>query len=355
MSTATPSRARRLRAWCVLALLGVITLGVAPHAVAGNSTPSRAAVGPYTVASCRGQGHDGEIDLDRFNLCALVDFTVVHTVNKRPDGSITGRITAVVTLHPKGSRDVEVLVGMDHLVPRGVLTSATPLNFELVCAGDGCSETTPVTRTLAQWETSTAHLVVHPPRGAGPDFITHGTLTLEASAIAAGTRTPPDKIALPGYRCDKATYLEKTEGCVFPREMPRITYSLTGASPASAQHIDRALTHPGDTVPPDPAKTIPAVLTRAKPLDPRPAFIRDTCARYFPAYALQNVFKVPLGQECDEYPFAASAQAPQQGTTNWSVEPVPGPDNQAAGQQLRAFYRDQRVLRGEKFTVVVGP
>lgn len=355
MSTASRAGARGLRAWCVLTMLAVVLTAAAPHALAGTRTAGRAAVGPYTVESCRSRGHDGEIDLDRFNLCALVDFTVVHTVNRRPDGDVTGRITAVVTLPAKGSRDVEVRIGLDRLVSHGVLTDATPLNFDLVCVGDGCSETAPVTRTLAQWRTSTARLVVHAPRGSAPDFITRGMLTMEAGAIAAGVPTPADKIALPGYRCDKASYLLKTEGCVFPRSMPHLEFSLSGPTPAVAAHINRALTHPGDTVPPDPAERIPEVLHRGKPAKPRPGFIGDMCAQYFPLYALQSTFKVPLGQECDEYPFSASLEGPQKGTTNWSIEPVPGPQNSVAGNDVAQFYLRQRVLRDEAYTVQVLP
>jgi hypothetical protein len=148
--------------------------------------------------------------VDRFNLCGLVRFTVTHFLNRRPDGEISGRISMVGTAHPKGSRDVELDIGLDQLVALpGVLTKATPLTVKLICTGDGCSETTPVTRTGIQWESTVARLVIHDQRGAAPDYITRGDLKLEISANAAGVPAQPDQVVLAGYLCDKASYLEK--------------------------------------------------------------------------------------------------------------------------------------------------
>ena len=62
--------------------------------------------------------------------------------------------------------------------------------------------------------------------------------------------------------------------------------------------------------------------------------------------------------QCDEYPFAATAEGAASGPrgVNWDVRLMPNTHNQRVGGLLSAFYQDQRMFMGvDRFYVDIVP
>ncbi|GAB3006719.1 hypothetical protein GCM10027184_75200 [Saccharothrix stipae] len=176
-------------------------------------------------------------------------------------------------------------------------------------------------------------------------------------------------------RCDSAAYfgLKRRGACVFDDVTPHLQYSLDEeAVDEVAEHIRCAQDEPFCLRDGQPHKTYPRTegpkfipgkfiagdrddfralhrinASRANP-DARYTAnrntVRSTCAK-LPT----DVYDTSKGQECDEYPFASTAEGaaccqPPLQDWDFSVEGVLKADNGCAGNALKKYYRDDRVL-----------
>lgn len=151
-----------------------------------------------------------------------------------------------------------------------------------------------------------------------------------------------------GFRCDSATCLGKNGACVFDRL--RGTFKLSRGDSAvdkTAKHIYDAL-RGASNIYPGKGKAIPSSLTRmtstagikANRTKPQAA-----CKKKWP--------KKPAGKDCDEHPFAATNQGAAKAEGKFSVRYVTSGDNREAGRRLGTWYKNDRILNGERFDVKI--
>ncbi|MBE8470336.1 NucA/NucB deoxyribonuclease domain-containing protein [Streptomyces justiciae] len=174
-------------------------------------------------------------------------------------------------------------------------------------------------------------------------------------------------------RCDSAGTVPGYGGwtakaCINDDVLPYITYSKSGPAAGVAQHIETALNRPADTYPNrGTPKTIPGKYT-GNPDDPglhriavgSPEYvanraeqrrIRDRSAPYNGPDDLP--VKPPADVQADEFPFASTREGlgakDAQGNLlgNGSVAWVDSAQNIAGGNQLKDFYKRDRILMGD--------
>lgn len=173
------------------------------------------------------------------------------------------------------------------------------------------------------------------------------------------------------YRCDTATYLIGSRGCMFHKtELYFRQLDLAPGSDAygEAMHIWEAFNQPASTKPPYADKKIPGnpfandpkPLTRLYP--PYDTQIYDanhdtaviTCQD--PLNFTQPYTSGPGGirMDCDEFPFRATYQGASQAGWNYSAKPVVSEENQAGGRHLGDWYKNgERVLHEDPFYVLL--
>ncbi|MBT2543284.1 hypothetical protein J7E99_21935 [Streptomyces sp. ISL-44] len=135
-----------------------------------------------------------------------------------------------------------------------------------------------------------------------------------------------------------------------------LEYSSKAGAPekAVAEHIQQAFTNPTATKPLNALKNVPGdtiqvhrLFLDTKRHDRNRAVAVRECKRYWGANYTDG------GKECDEFPFASTYQGsaveeydPHVEKNNFSVQPVPGAENGAAGTLLRGFYNNNRIIDG---------
>ncbi|MBB5084002.1 NucA/NucB deoxyribonuclease domain-containing protein [Nonomuraea endophytica] len=168
-------------------------------------------------------------------------------------------------------------------------------------------------------------------------------------------------------RCDSATYISgaRQKACLFHDVVPRIQYALFDADGSRsdvhdvANHIQTALTQPDITYPREShPKRIPGKYTNPPDLNSvleRVAYngpewtanaaTKSRACHRRGEYRLTGLPGPPAsGQQCDEFPFATTVQGASNPSWDFSVAWVDRDDNHQAGQELKAFYRRQRIL-----------
>ncbi|MCC9738399.1 hypothetical protein [Streptomyces sp. MNU89] len=172
----------------------------------------------------------------------------------------------------------------------------------------------------------------------------------------SGHPTRTTRFARDHIRCDNATGGRwRTVGCVVPWYAPTLTYSRSDY-PGLASHVDRAQ-----------KSGLPGATAEA-PL------IRTTDAAVINTNRTRACGDAPslTGLSCDEYPFATTRQGlsnggerrtfdgcsftglpTQTGSKGVSVCMIPVRDQNAQGGLNSAFYTQQRVLDGDRFTVKI--
>ncbi|MFD2421849.1 NucA/NucB deoxyribonuclease domain-containing protein [Amycolatopsis pigmentata] len=233
-----------------------------------------------------------------------------------------------------------------------------------------CQSTTGVQhRTLSEWRDPSsrfAEFIFSSPAHSGEAtvdgalgnarFTVRGGTT---GAVAQGKKSDPI-----GIRFDSAGYLTSRSGAVFLYHAPFLVQSYRDASMYEVtRHIDRALNHPETTFPRPPAgqhKNIPggsanAPLQRTIRDDGRHNDVQAAC-RDAERASGNNPDYTAAGMECDEFPFATTAQGPAHAGLNFSAYAVPARQNTNAGNYLNSFYNNDRVLRlpGTTLTIPIG-
>jgi hypothetical protein len=166
-------------------------------------------------------------------------------------------------------------------------------------------------------------------------------------------------------RFDTNTYLNLNgrNGGIFSKVRPIIHFPVNEPFWApmrlSGEHYQLAMTKPELTIPRVTDKKIPGI----EGGDPLTRLYRDTARRTenrntaVAACVQEWGTNYPEGGfQCDEFPFASTREGAA--TTynpgrNFSVQRLPGPDNEAAGTWLGAWYSYDRILDGDIFNVNV--
>ncbi|MGW3324854.1 NucA/NucB deoxyribonuclease domain-containing protein [Streptomyces virginiae] len=190
------------------------------------------------------------------------------------------------------------------------------------------------------------------------------TSTLPAGWIGESPKTGKPFMFAP--RWDAASYLRNSTGAGNPANkggaafsmIATLEYSSQPGAPeqAVAEHIKQAFANPQATKPLNALKNVPGdtiqeplnrLVLDQKRLDRNRAVAVRECKRYWGANYTDG------GKECDEFPFASTYQGsaveeydPHVEKNNFSVMPVPGAENGAAGNLLRGFYNANRVIDG---------
>lgn len=157
-------------------------------------------------------------------------------------------------------------------------------------------------------------------------------------------------------RCDNSTPGVNSIGCVFWEYVPSVSYALTGPYPVFAKHVADAQ-----------ASGLPGAVTPLhRTTDP---WVNSQNR----ATACPGSMTRPPGMSCDEYPFASTYEgaflsgggprtfpycgvllvSQSTGPNGYSVCMIEAGQNSGAGTQLGAMYRNNRVIDGDPFRVVI--
>lgn len=172
-------------------------------------------------------------------------------------------------------------------------------------------------------------------------------------------------------RCDSATYFKgRAKACILDDVLPHLTYSVNDPKEAGvARHIQMAFEMPTSTWPMVGPKTIPGKYT-GNPDDPglhRIVYKGDAwkanqleknraCRRQekYTANGLPSTLYDSSIQDCDEFPFASTAEGAGNADWGFSVLGVDRSQNRCAGNALKRFYGSDRILRfTDKFYVQI--
>ncbi|MEV6110891.1 hypothetical protein AB0M28_40300, partial [Streptomyces sp. NPDC051940] len=339
-------------------------------------------VGTADYLRCRNEapnsdGPDG-VTLDHFNWCKITTFTYVSETCTDISNPATcteiGRVRFRLTLAGEGNqgsstadRRHTVTVILDQPV---IVSGAPRMSDQLVVAGrctpttggsPMCSMSGTAARTLGEWmqpATSTAWITYTSPEGSHEDGLAFYTF-----GVWFGSETDQTVVNGSRFRCDSATYLDYSYGCVYPDVTEVFDLTVDSEVKESAEFIWRAQNQPDRTFPvSESAKSIPGSVASGRPLRRTTVANKDgnrtesvkQCRIFFGERYTRD------SRDCDEYPFASTAEGSKTGgtgTAHYAVQPLNSAHNQKAGSRLDRFYNDQRILRDEDsfYTRLVDP
>lgn len=248
----------------------------------------------------------------------------------------------------QGSLRMSFELGVYISTASGFYQNAT-MTAELVCVGPGCPSDPPepVSKSMSAWRDFPTAKFAFAGRLSLDTLPAGGSYSVRFNIVSpVFNQTSPARL-IGSYRCDRAKYPRRGEGCVFDLFAPTVVFDRSNPTYGQvAEHIHDALARPGLTRPEFRNKKIPSTLHRRHPAKPRSPYAIEFCRRDFPkSYR-------PPSVECDEYPFNASQERPVRGEPkNFSVRPVACCHNSSAGRYLNEFYRANRVLDGDEYEV----
>lgn len=275
-----------------------------------------------------------------------------------PVGGFSARITLIGVAY-NGLRNAEMMPILDEVDSWGT-ADAGAFTFEAEChgnpAGSCVTADDEVTRTPEQWEDNGKAILYYyspantPSESAG-EQVAYGTFDTEAR-FRFPQRTLSDDGPSTQVRFDSAWYLAQKNGSIFNLTDPWLSYDVNDQDVKySAWNIHNAQKFPAQTEPIMAGKHLPGG-SAAEPLHrmfknkTQRKLNRTTAVRYcnqrWPGYA-------ELGQDCDEYPFACTAEGAATG--QYAVRPIPAPDNQEAGRRLGSWFSADRIIDGDAFHV----
>jgi hypothetical protein len=342
----------------------------------GGVTPQQ--TDDITVAECRENADlsarpEGWIK-NHFSYCQLSYFLARELRCNRffcvTIGLFEARVTLIGVAY-NGLRNVEFVPTLDQVSFFGSASGGS-FTFEVDCAGspddDSCLPAeAEVTRLAPQWALDgEATLYFNSPAqpsspsaGEQKDF---GTFQVEGkyhfpTGTTRGASGPETSV-----RFDSAWYLSRTQGSIFNRTDPWLSYSVNDEPVKySAWNIYTAQQFPTSTEPFLADKHLPG----GSASDPLHRLYHDKgrrkanrseatgyCHERWPGYP-------DLGQDCDEYPFACTyegAAAYQYlyrtaARYSYAVRPIPSYDNQESGRRLGTWYSADRILDDDAFHV----
>lgn len=256
-------------------------------------------------------------------------------------------------------------IGLKGVVPQSWPAAARPV----------LSNTLPVTKTQPQMQASPhyTHTLRYAPgqgSGAGAADVIAAVYQPEiVNTLPPGWIGPSPVTGKPfmfAPRWDAASYLRNSTGAGNPANkggaafsmIATLEYSSKAGAPekAVADHIKQAFTNPKATKPPNALKNVPGdnineplhrLYLDQKRRDRNRAVAVRECTRAWGANYTAD------GKECDEFPFATTYEGSAASEfdvrvekDNFSVMPVPGAQNGAAGNLLSGFYTANRIIDG---------
>ncbi|MEU3767936.1 hypothetical protein AB0E55_23035 [Amycolatopsis keratiniphila] len=302
---------------------------------------------------------------DRFTSCRNMKFGIGYPNEKALEFHVTVAYTAandgsqsvraefyihnprVVGDPPAGDRDTQV----------GIQALCSAISFTN-CSGPG-----PVIKTMGQWMAQ-EHLFTQVITTSGTTTARDGKALYEIGHVfydpISNSYPVQDRTDL--FRCDTASYVQASPGCVFTARTFALNYNMArDRYPEVVDHIRDAQYNPGVTkpgnftlIPGNPKDGTP--LTRLYPDYDRTTYNRNnykavqTCKQFWgDGYPEGGKF------ECDEYPFRSTYQgaaySDNGGTVGYSARPLLSEQNGEAGRDLGRFYREYRILDGDGFFV----
>jgi hypothetical protein len=270
-------------------------------------------------------------------------------------GVVQGRVT-FFTVADRLSRKVTITTMIDQVVLSGTGQDAG-MGTIVECSGTACSWASQQTWDFAfKWQAGTYRSFTYTitnsgSGGTGVELKKYATLKGSYKINSQLNPTPMVVTWANHYaRCDSATYISGTGGCVHYSAIPVFTVSVSDSSiTQAADHWRDAIEQPSTTIPLVPGKVIPYELNRTRDqtiIDANRAAARRTC-NTDPAF--QNINKT--GKSCDEYPFATTTQGASRGP--YSVRWIDATQNSTAGSRLASFYNYNRVLDADNFLVAI--
>ncbi|MFD9724620.1 hypothetical protein [Streptomyces sp. NPDC059072] len=256
-------------------------------------------------------------------------------------------------------------IGLKGTIPQDWPAAATPV----------VGKALPVTKTWLQMKASPhyTHTVRYAPgqgSGAGAADVVFAVYQPEVvSTLPAGWVGESPKTGKPfmfAPRWDAASYLRNSTGAGSPANKGGAAFAMVAtleysaqagaAEQAVAQHIQKAFTNPKATKPPNALKNVPGdnlneqlhrlFLDKDRHARNRAVAVRE-CRRYWGADYTAG------GKECDEFPFASTYEGSaideydvHVEKNNYSVMPLDGTQNGAAGNLLSGFYNNNRIIDG---------
>jgi hypothetical protein len=190
-------------------------------------------------------------------------------------------------------------------------------------------------------------------KSTSPDKVLRHLWNLTADVRVSGGAGPAMGTPKHLIRCDSASYFARRPlACINDDVIPYLTYQINSPAAVSvhdvAVHIRQAQDTPDLTYPPSPTpKKIPGKYVYENPQDnglhripeaeegPNRAEVRRACNGLRP---------IPTDEQCDEYPFASTAEGAASQDWDYSVKAVDGRQNTRAGGYLRWYYFWDRIL-----------
>jgi hypothetical protein len=146
----------------------------------------------------------------------------------------------------------------------------------------------------------------------------------------------PGNFTTPNVRCDNALPGIPYAGCTIPEFSPVLAYSLSGPYPEVAAHIQSA------------QRWLPWAYGR----DPLTRETNQTAITANGNRACPSSLPRPPGKQCDEYAFRSTHQGAAQ-SGRWSAQMVNATQNGGAGNALKNFYNNNRIIEADKFFVLI--
>jgi|GEM_PF-1865551 len=183
-------------------------------------------------------------------------------------------------------------------------------------------------------QVGTQNLIVPDPLKVEPEAITQ-TARLSSFAFPYNRmNATPTLVPSKGkIRCGKTTEASRTVNCVNPDFYPTIVFDGNDGF----EHI---------------ANNIYTAIEVDQPPQPRVLTRDSTLARKNRVASCQKDREKKLGEKpdgwsCDEYPFATTEEGGKDARVQW----VPESENNKQGGRVSNFYRENQVLKGDKFIV----
>lgn len=291
-------------------------------------------------------------------------------------GRVTARLTLDYSLVGYGrddtKRSVVIFFRGDDVsywpTPKGHIRPTSYLIQGITCPENTCDDAPSQEKRIRDWMGSWTRFEVgsDPAFGEGPDAVSHARWYFTGQIVDDdwGYQLPTNNMPANNIRCDSAQYFRgRQAACVFDDVIPRLQYSTNDPMiDEVSKHIKCAQNEPScerggshhDTYPPVDNKSVPGkyvrgeatrgALHRIASTDPSYTANRNT-TRSTCSSAPASVYDPAAGEQCDEYPFASTAEGAANTTWDFSVEGVSAADNRCAGTALQHYYRKDRILQ----------
>lgn len=317
---------------------------------ANGLAPYSDSIVPPLSPACIGINQLGLRTTSRMNACELYAF--VHYIVRTSDGAILGTAWfSVMTWQDLNPRSRTWTVG--HVIRmESAVDAAVPGIWTYMWDSCGSPCTKVSDNPANDWE-----LLHQGELWGGSTTLKSVSGVIDRSHTASSiwtfsTITNAQNLAMgvtdnyPEARCDRVDYLASNsgEGCVYGDVTGALVESISNPAVTQAAQFMRDAQN---NLPPHPGLRGWQPLTRAS----------DYEAAANRAISGPVCSKLPKtsGQQCDEYPFAATQQGAAFGEQGfwWDVRAVNGAQNQKVGSDLSVMFSKERYFYGDKFWVDV--